>query len=458
MYTIVDIETTGGTAKRHKIIEIAIVTFDGIQIVDAWSTFINPNEPVPAFITSLTGINTHMIAHAPTFAQVAPQILEKTHEKVFVAHNVNFDFGFLKKEFAEIGITFDRKKLCTVRLAKNIVPGFRSYGLGSLTGALGITIENRHRALGDALATVKVLDYLLRNDRHGFVTLSLKRHSGEGQLPANLPREVYTSLPEGAGVYYFLNSRGKVVYVGKAKNIKSRVWTHFTGDSAKEKQLFHEVVHDVQYELTGNELIALLLESREIKRLWPEYNKSQKTASSNYGIYQYTDRLGYQRLSSAHYYPGSMPVSVFSSLSETRAFLQELVEEYALCPRLCGLQKTPGPCFDSKIGKCDGACKGAIPADQYNERVNRAVGAAGGEQRTFAIFGKGRQMDEISVVLVESGVYLGHGFVERRLRNGGLSELKQRIQSFPDNDDVQRILRLFLKYPQEGEMVFFERS
>jgi len=458
VYTIVDIETTGGTAKRHKIIEIAIVTFDGTQIVDTWSTFINPNEPVPAFITSLTGINTHMIAQAPTFAQVAPLILEKTHEKVFVAHNVNFDFGFLKKEFAEIGITFDRKKLCTVRLAKNIVPGFRSYGLGSLTGALGITIENRHRALGDALATAKVLDYLLRNDRHGFVALSLKRHSGEGQLPANLPREVYTSLPEGPGVYYFLNARGKVVYVGKAKNIRSRVWTHFTGDSAKEKQLFHEAVHDVHYELPGNELIALLLESREIKRLWPEYNKSQKTASSNYGIYLYTDRLGYYRLSSAHSYPGSMPVAVFSSLSESRAFLQSLVTEHMLCPRLCGLQKTPGPCFESKIGKCDGACKGAIPADQYNQRVSRAVGEAQGEQRTYAIFGQGRQASEISIVLVENGADLGHGFVERRQRNSGFSELKQRIQPFPDNDDVQRILRLYLKNPQEGEVVFFEKS
>ncbi|MDZ7606429.1 MAG: exonuclease domain-containing protein [Cyclobacteriaceae bacterium] len=458
MYTIVDIETTGGTASRHKIIEIAIVTFDGAQIVDAWSTFINPNEPVPAFITSLTGISTRMIEQAPTFAQVAPQILEKTHDKVFVAHNVNFDFGFLKKEFAEIGITFDRKKLCTVRLAKNIVPGFRSYGLGSLTGALGITIENRHRALGDALATARVLDYLLRNDRHGFVALSLKRHSGEGQLPANLPREVYTSLPEGAGVYYFLNAKGKVVYVGKAKNIRSRVWTHFTGDSAKEKQLFHEVVHDVQYELTGNELIALLLESREIKRLWPEYNKSQKTASSNYGVYLYTDRLGYHRLSSAHSYPGSMPVAVFSSLSQSRSFLQALVAEHSLCPRLCGLQITPGPCFDSKIGKCDGACKGSIPPDQYNQRVNRAISEAEGERRTHAIFGKGRQTDEISVVLVENGVYLGHGFVERRLRKAGFSELQQRIQSFPDNDDVQRILRMYMKNPVEGEVVYCEKG
>jgi len=219
LYTVIDIETTGGSAKSSKIIEVAIVTFDGDSIVDSYSTLINPQRHIPPFITSLTGITNEMVESSPTFEEVADTILDKTRDKIFVAHNVNFDYGFIKNEFNKLNIKFDRKKLCTVRLAKKIIPGFRSYSLGTLTNELGITINDRHRALGDAEATAKVLEILIKKDVNRFIEYSLKKNSREATLPPNLSKEVFDQLPEKAGVYYFHNKKRTVVYVGKAKNI-----------------------------------------------------------------------------------------------------------------------------------------------------------------------------------------------------------------------------------------------
>lgn len=455
MYTVVDIETTGGTARSHKIIEVAIVTFDGIDIVDSYSTLINPKKHVPPFITSLTGISNDMLEDAPSFEDVADTIFEKTQDKIFVAHNVNFDYSFLKQEFAILGLKFDRKKLCTVRLSKKILPGFRSYGLGALTNQLGITIKDRHRALGDAEATAEVLKILIDKDEKDFINFSLKKTSREATLPANLPKEVFEKLPEKAGVYYFHNDKGKVVYVGKAKNIKSRIVGHFTGESSKSKRLFHENIHNISYELTGNELVALLLESREIKRLWPEYNRVQKHTSKNYGLYRYIDRNGYMRLTISKTQPGAKPISSFRNFQEGRSFVHELSSKNKLCPKLCGLQKSTEACFDHKMGSCDGACLGAISADYYNKRFELALESIEDEKKTYAIIGNGRDPDEKTLVLVENGAYLGHGFTEYNYTANSFSELKNRITTFPDNQDIQKILNMHLSHSNGDKVLFF---
>ena len=455
LYTIVDIETTGGTARSHKIIEIAIVTFDGHQIIDEYSALINPKKNIPPFITSLTGISNDMINDAPTFEEVADTILAKTHDKIFVAHNVNFDYSFLKQEFSILGKKFERKKLCTVRLAKKILPGFRSYGLGTLSGQLGITNKDRHRALGDAEATAKILKILIENDKENFIEYSLKKTSREATLPSHLPKEVFESLPERTGVYYFHNDKGKVVYVGKAKNIKSRILGHFTGESSNGKRLFHENIHNISYELTGNELIAFLLESREIKRLWPEYNKAQKYTSKIHGMYQYSDRLGYFRFTISKTQPGVKPIASFRNFQEGRSYVHELVSTYKLCPKLCGLQKSSDGCFDYKIGSCDGACKGAISPAYYNKRVELALKSIKEEKKTYAIIGDGRELDEKSLVLVEKGVYLGHGYSSYNFSAKTFDELKDRITKFPDNQDVQKILNMHLAKARNDEVIYF---
>ncbi len=455
MYNVIDIETTGGSSKTHKIIEIAIVTFDGTKIIDTYSTLINPGRYIPPFITSLTGITNDMVESAPAFEEVADSILTKTAENIFVAHNVNFDYGFVKSEFNELGVKFDRKKLCTVRLSKRIFPGFRSYGLGTLSKDLGISINDRHRALGDAEATAKVLSLLIENDKNNFIAHSLKKNSKEATLPANLDKEVYDNLPERAGVYYFHNKNGKVLYVGKAKNIKSRITGHFTGESGKSKRLFHENIYNISFELTGNELIALLLESREIKRLWPEYNKIQKFTSGNIGIFHYQDRMGYDRFTISKNQPGSRAMANFRNFQEARAIANELVKIHNLCPKLCGLQKSDHECFDHKLGICDGACVGKISPDDYHQRFQLALKSLEEEKKTFAVIGHGRTQEERSLVLVENGAYLGHGFSDYNLPSNSFDDLKDRISPYPDNQDIQKILSMYLKNPNGDQVVYF---
>ncbi|MCG8306220.1 MAG: GIY-YIG nuclease family protein [Cytophagales bacterium] len=455
LYSIIDIETTGGTARSHKIIEIAIITFDGTRVLDTYATLINPGRYVPPFITSLTGISNEMLKDAPAFEEVAGTILQKTEGKIFVAHNVNFDYSFLKQEFNILGQGFDRKKLCTVRLAKKIMPGFRSYGLGTLTNALGISIENRHRALGDARATAEVLRILIENDIQDFIGFSLKKNSREATLPSNLPKQVFDDLPEKTGVYYFHNERGKVLYVGKARNIKQRILGHFTSGSGSSKRLFHERIHHISYELTGSELVALLLESKEIKRLWPEYNRVQKHASKNYGLFQYVDRSGYRRLSVSGIPAGVWPIINFKELQEARSFVYELVKKFKLCPKLCGLQKSAHACFDYKLGQCDGACAGSISTEVYNDRFETAMNSVSEDKMTFAIIGKGRAPEEKSLVLVENGIYLGHGYTDHDFPADRFNELKRRISFYPDDRDIQKILHLYMKKSTRDEIIYF---
>ena len=454
-FTVVDIETTGGAARSHKIIEIAIVTLEHGQIIDHYSTLINPQKYIPAFITSLTGISNEMVEKAPTFQDIADKITELTEGKIFVAHNVNFDYSFLKQEFNILGAKFDRKKLCTVRLAKKIFPGFSSYGLGSLTSRLNIHINNRHRALGDAMATAKVLELLIKNDSEDFIGFSLKKTSREATLPAHLSKEVFDKLPEKTGIYYFHDQKGKVVYIGKAKSIKNRIMSHFTGDSSNGKRLFHEKIHNISYELAGNELIALLMESREIKRLWPEYNRAQKFTSANYGLYQYTDRLGYQRFTLSKIQPGTQATTNFRSLQEGRNFLNEWIKKFKLCSKLSGIQKSSGACFDHTLGICDGACQGDISPEYYNKRVDLALKSLQGDKKTYAIIGNGRDAQEKSLVLVENGIYLGHGFSDNELPASSFEELKDRITPFSDNYDIQNILNMHLGKKHGDEVIYF---
>ncbi len=455
MYTVIDIETTGGQARSHRVVEIAIVTLDEARIIDSWFTLINPGKFISPFITSLTGITNETVADAPTFEEVADVILERTEGKIFVAHNVNFDYGFVKNEFHDLGIKFERKKLCTVRLSRKIFPGFASYNLGALTSNLGIVIDHRHRALGDAMATARVLELLIRNDKKGFISHSLKRNSKEAILPPNLDKRVYEDLPEKPGVYYFHNARGKVVYVGKAKNIKSRIAGHFTGETPKCKRLFHQNIHDISYELTGNELIALLEESREIRRLWPEYNRTQKITTKNHGVYLYRDRNGYDRFAIAKTLQGAKPVASFRTFNECRNYLYDLVKEHHLCAKLSGLQKSPGACFDHKLGLCDGACAGEVPAEAYNERVHQALETLHEEKKTMAIVGHGRNGDERSVVLLEDGAYLGHGFVEADFAPRTVDDIKERIHAYPDNQDIQKIINGYLKQSNGDQIIYF---
>lgn len=455
MYAIVDIETTGGFAASHRITEIAIYIHDGIQITETFHTLINPGRNIPYYITGLTGITSEMVLSAPTFQNLAQELFQKLEGKVFVAHNAHFDYSFLKKEFEQVGINWQSKKLCTVRLSRKIIPGLRSYSLGSLAESLGITINNRHRADGDAAATVKIFDELLQRDRDNYILKTLKKNSGETILPPNLPKEEFDRLPAKCGVYYFHDSRGNVIYVGKAINIKKRIAGHFTGDAREwSRSRIRNEIHHITYELTGNELIALLLESQEIRKLWPKYNQAQKHKLEEWGIYNYEDRNGYWRFSVNVITRGSQPLIRFTSKGDAWNFLWEKVRAFDLCPKLSGLQVAKGLCFNYQTGECHGACMCIESVKKYNKRAVKAIHSfAGGS--SVAIIGKGRSVDEQSLVLVEKGSYLGFGFFDNQVSISDLDSARIHVRKSIETPTVQNLINSYLTNPRGAEVITF---
>ena len=456
MYAIVDIETTGGYAENHRITEVAIYLHNGLQVTESFHTLINPGRNIPYYITGLTGITTEMVLDSPQFEEIAEDLFKRLEGRIFVAHNAHFDYSFLKKEFEQVGINWQSKKLCTVRLSRKIIPGLRSYSLGSLAESLGIEITNRHRAGGDAAATAKIFDQLLRRDRDGYIIKVLKRNSGETILPPNLAKEEFDRLPALPGVYYFLNANGNVIYVGKAINIKKRIAGHFTGDAREwSRSKIRNEIHHISYELTGNELIALILESQEIRRLWPKYNQAQKFRVEEWGVFDYEDRNGYLRFSVNVVVRGSRPLARFSTKGEAWNFLWEKVRDYELCPKLCGLQLSKGLCFDYQSGGCHGACMGIESVKNYNARVEQAIRAFRDEGDTVAIIGKGRNISEQSLVLVERGAYVGFGFFDREASISDFESAKNYIKPSIETRTVQNLINSYITNPRGLEVVVF---
>ena len=456
MYAIVDIETTGGYAQGNRITEIAIYIHNGKEIIDEFQTLINPERYIPYYITGLTGIDAQMVSKAPKFHEVAPKIQHLLKDKIFVAHNVHFDYSFLKREFAELGIPFHLKKLCTVRLSRRIIPGLRSYGLGSLSKSLGITIKDRHRAGGDAEATARIFGLLVQRDRENYIQQALKQNSGETKLPPHLNREEFDGLPALPGVYYFHDVHGEVIYVGKAINIKKRITGHFTGFKGDwQKQGIINGIYHISYALTGNELIALLLESFEIKNLWPKFNRAQKYMDSKWGLYSYFDQQGYHRLKLSRLNPSLPPLVIFRSHAEGWKFMMDKTREYDLCPRLAGLHQAKEACFDYKLGNCDGACVGEVSVEHYNLRVQQAL-CRSEENRSYMIVGRGRDEEEKSLVLVEQGVYRGFGFLSGDQSISSLEDAKNSIKNYPDSREIQSILQSHLLHERPSNIITFD--
>ncbi len=276
LYTVIDVETTGKGILGNRITEICIVLLRGNKILDKFTSLVNPEQNIPPFITGLTGIDNDMVRKAPKFHEIAERIIEMTTGAIFVAHNVNFDYNVLKGEFRGLGYTFNRKKLCTVRLSRKLIPGLFSYSLGRLCSSLNIPLLDRHRAEGDTDATVILFQRILKLDPEFTVINSfLNARSKEATLPPHLDVNIINTLPEETGIYLFKDQKGKVIYAGKAKNIKQRVISHFYDKKNKEYALGQDT-HAIDYEVTGNELIALLLEAEKIQKYYPKFNRAKK--------------------------------------------------------------------------------------------------------------------------------------------------------------------------------------
>jgi DNA polymerase-3 subunit epsilon len=368
-YAIVDIETTGGHAAGNGITEVSIHLHDGNRVFKRYDTLINPDTEIPYYITGLTGITNEMVKKAPSFSMVAKEIFELLNNRVFVAHSVNFDYSFLKNALKPYDYELNCKKLCTVRLCRKIFPGFPSYSLGNLCGSLEIPIKNRHRAGGDAAATVILFEKLLKADGES-IRKFLKRGSKEQALPPNLPKEEFEQLPETTGVYYFYNQKGKVVYVGKAVNIKKRVSGHFSNNStSKQKQEFMRHTYHIGFKECATEEEAFRLEINEIKTRWPEFNRAQKRYSPLFGIVCYCDQTGFKRLALKQLKSKREPAIFVASVLEGHELLRGLVTDYELCLRLSGFPKDKEHCLNENCA-CSKTNKRQVNA--YNKKVETA--------------------------------------------------------------------------------------
>jgi DNA polymerase-3 subunit epsilon len=454
MFAIIDVETTGTSARFGKITEIAILIHDGQRVVDEFVTLINPECSIPYFITRLTGISNEMVAQAPRFCEVAKRIVEITEGRTFVAHNAPFDYGFIREEFASLGYDYQREVLCTVRLSRALLPGMHSYSLGKLCEVLRISNNSRHRAAGDAQATVKLFEMLLERCGERDIRQVLPSKGARNVLRKE-QQELLNGLPQDAGVYYLHDHEQKLIYVGKSCNIRDRVHQHMLNTTTKRAREMKEKIGSVGFERTGSELVALLKESEEIKSMKPIYNRAQRRSMNAYGLYEELNDQGYLCLRIRKNTSREVPAISFNSLTEAREFLFRLTAQYELCQGLNGLYPGNGACFQHAIKQCKGACIGAEPTANYNQRAMEARLTLEFSAPNLLILDKGRAEGEQAVVLIENGKYMGYGYISTEISLNNPAEIREFLFPAIDNREIRRIIREYTKSNKVQKILTF---
>lgn len=456
MYAILDIETTGGQYNEEGITEIAVYKYDGHEVVDQFISLVNPEKPIQPFVVKLTGINNAMLRCAPKFYEVAKRIIEITEGCVIVAHNAQFDYRILRTEFDRLGYNFERQSLCTVELSQKLMPEQPSHSLGKLARSLGIPVADRHRATGDALATVQLFKMLLAKDLEKEIVKGLiksETQQKKGITPKLL--DLLNGLPSVTGLYYIYREDGELVYLGRSRNIKKRVNQHFTGTSRKSKKIQRDAF-TVTYEETGSELIAMLKECQEIKLNKPLFNRAQKKTVYPFSIYQEKNSEGYLCLKLQKTDGRKKEILSFAGLAEGRNALLKITSKYNLCQKLNNLEATSkGHCFPFELGNCNGACGGNEPAGEYNARVNEFIGNNSFHNRTMLVIDRGRKVDERSAVLIENGVYKGYAFYNLNYQVNNIDILKNILIPMENNKDVKNIIQSYIGKKKALKIVRF---
>ena len=389
MYAILDIETTGGKYDEEGITEIAIYQFDGHTITDQFISLINPERPIQDYVTKLTGINNKMLRNAPKFYEIAKRIVEITEGCIIVGHNAAFDYRILQTEFRRLGYEYIKTTLCTVELSQQLIPDKESYSLGKLVRSLGIPMSERHRASGDAMATLNLFKYLLEKDtKKSIITASVKNDVNLEMASRHL--KILDALPETLGVFYIHNKEGKIIYVGKHKNIKGRVNQLLTSPSKRDRYLQRHT-YKVTYEEMGNELIATLKELELIQLNNPKCNNRSidKLKNINYILTSHYNKRGYLCFSIELLQSQNNFITTFETLKEGLFFLKRIEKEFQL-NEVDFNNESP---------------------EIYNKRVKEIFAKYGLQNEDVAIVDKGRVVGEKSMILVIDGNIKGYGFL-----------------------------------------------
>ena len=384
-----------------------------------------------------------MLKNAPKFYEVAKRVVEITEGCIIVAHNADFDYRILKTEFNRLGFPYKRKTLCTVELSKQLIPDMESYSLGKLTRALGIPVSDRHRASGDATATVKLFKMLLNKDLEKIIIKDAVKIEKKSKLASNL-KAIIEKLPSDTGVYYIHNDKGEIIYIGKSKNIRKRITQHFTNKSSKSKKI-QALVSAVTYEKTGSELAALLKESEEVKKNKPIFNRALRRTIFTHALYSFIDDKGYINLKIDKADGKSTPITTFSTRASGKHFMFKVTDDYNLCQKLVGIYATKTSCFKYDVKECLGACVNEEPAVEYNKRVNALINKHSYENKNMLIIDKGRDVDEKSVYLIENGLFKGMGFFDLNHQINNREILESLITPMENNRDTQHIIQSYMR-------------
>ena len=451
-YSIIDIETTGDKPVNFKIIEIAIIKHDGRKELDRYHTLVNPEERISPFISRLTGIHDSDVADAPKFYEIAKEIVEFTAETVFVAHNISFDYGVVRREFKRLGFDYRLPHLCTVQTSRILLPGYESYGLKKITKSLGIKLSNHHRAIHDTEATAELFSILYEKDSERQLENFIKKEINPKILHPKLNVDLLDEIPNKTGIYKFFNEKDELIYIGKSIHIRKRIEQHLKNTTTRKALEMRQVIARMDYELLGSETVALLRESELIKKHQPVYNRAQRTNIFSHGLYTHLDQRGYINLSIKKNTLTETPVMTFNSLQSGKKFLEFWLDEFDLCQRLCHLYKGNSACFRYNIDACKGACVGEESADHYNERVQQLINDLNFKGSSFVIVDKGRNSKEYAFVLVQEGQYAGYGFAPRYVLKRDVENYRKFLKKKSSNRDFQSIIKMQLHKNRKLEL------
>ena len=372
----IDLETTGGSASGDRVTEIGLRLWEDGEVVEEWQTLVNPEQTIPHYIESLTGITNAMVADAPRFEEVAETFREKVSDAVFVAHNARFDYGFIKAEFRRLGKAFAAPVLCTVKLSRRLYPDYRRHNMDALIERHGLEPGPRHRAMGDVESMFQFFERTRSEQGVESVEQAIQALLKRPSIPSHISPDILDELPDTPGVYRFYGENDVLLYVGKSTNIRQRVASHFSGDhnSSRGVQL-SQSMRRVDWTETAGELGALLLELHQIKTLKPLYNRRSRAAKRLVSIALSETEAGYLGAElSWRIDPSNLDQyhGLFRSKKDAQKALQGIAQKNELCNRMLGLESGPGPCFQRRLGRCRGACEGVEDVTRYNLRTQIA--------------------------------------------------------------------------------------
>lgn len=443
MYAVLDIETTGGKYNEEGITEIAIHRFDGHQVVDTFISLVNPEKDIQPFVVNLTGINNKMLRTAPKFHEVAKRIIEITEDTVLVAHNAQFDYRILRTEFRRLGYNYQRKTLCTVDLSKTLLPDAESYSLGKLVRSLGIPVSDRHRANGDALATIKLFKLLLAKDTEKKIIQDVIRKETHGEL-SEKQLDIVQQMPNETGLFYMHNKDGEIIYLSKSTDIKKRVNQLFTKSGDRSRKLVKET-KKVSFERTGNELVAMLKEYQELLKNRPKYNPYPRKRMYSHTLCLKTNENGYSELRAVPLSDCKAPNGYFNGVFSAKNHLHKITKEFNLCNKLNGFSEAKTNCSAYKDGDCHGACIQKEPAVEYNARLTEAVSKYNLNGKDVLLVDKGREIGENSVILIKKGALVGLGYYDLNHQINNMPILESLITPMNGTKNANFIIESYLR-------------